>query len=128
MRIGGFLTSLVVMCLPAAAGAQFAMLVPDTAPDPETVFANQCGTCHSLTPGEQRQGPNLAGVFGRQAGRLPGYAYSAGLAGARWRWDATRLDAWIANPQAMVPDTVMPYHQPDPEIRGTIIAFLKEQR
>jgi cytochrome c len=100
---------------------------PPTVLDPATQFANQCGLCHALTAGAQRLGPNLHGVFGRHAGAVPGFSYSPGFAAADWNWDAARLDAWLADPQAMIPGTVMTYRQADPAIRQAIIAYLKEQ-
>lgn len=124
------LASLDIAAAPGAR-AQFVLPLldsPAAAPEPAGQFASQCGTCHSLTPGEQRQGPNLHGVFGRHAGRLPGFAYSSGFAAADWAWDADRLDAWLANPQALVPGAAMPYRQADPAVRRSIITFLQEQR
>ncbi|MGZ5989863.1 MAG: c-type cytochrome, partial [Rhizomicrobium sp.] len=41
-------------------------------------------------------------------------------------WDAARIDAWITNPQAMIPGAVMAYRQSKPEVRAAIIAYLKE--
>ena len=89
-------------------------------------FLKSCGTCHATEPGApSRQGPNLAGVYGRKAGRLQGFKFSAALAGADWTWDAASLDKWIENAQAMRPGVVMPYRQADPEKRAKIIEYLK---
>ena len=74
-----------------------------------------------------RQGPNLAGVYGRKAGTVPGFKYSAGFADADWTWDEAHLDPYLANPQAVIKGGVMGYRQAKPEIRQSIIAFLKEQ-
>jgi cytochrome c len=60
---------------------------------------------------------------GGQGGRL---LYSGGFAKADFVWDDTRLDAYLANPQAMVPGSIMAYRQPKPETRAAIIAYLKE--
>ena len=92
----------------------------------EQQFQRQCSTCHTLDAAEpQRQGPTLAHVYGRQAGRIKGYQYSAGFAKADWTWDESHLDTWITNPQAMIPGAVMPYHQGKPEVRAAIIGYLK---
>ena len=89
-------------------------------------FLKSCGTCHATDSGAPpRQGPNLAGVYGRKAGKLEGFKYSAALAGADWTWDAASLDKWIENAQAMRPGVVMPYRQADPEKRAKIIEYLK---
>lgn len=113
----------------ASAGARAQMALPTPAPiDAATLFVRQCGTCHTLNAAEpQRQGPTLAGVIGRKAGSVPGFHYSAGFAQAGWTWDEDNLDTWIAGPSAMIPGTVMIYHQPNPDIRKRIIGYLKDQ-
>jgi len=109
-----------------AAHAQFTAPVAE-APDGATLFRRQCATCHSLVAGEIRQGPNLAGVYGRPAGSLPGYNYSAGFKAADWAWDESHLDLYLANPQAVIKGGVMGYRQSNADIRRTIIAYLKDQ-
>lgn len=96
-------------------------------PDGATLFRRQCGTCHSLVAGEMRQGPNLAGVYGRKAGTAPGFKYSDGFADADWTWDEAHLDPYLTNPQSVIKGGVMGYRQAKPEIRQAIIAYLKEQ-
>ena len=115
-----------MLALATPAHAQFAPPAA-TPPDGATVFRTQCGTCHSLVPGEVRQGPNLAGVYGRQAGTLPGYKYSAGFAAADWKWDEAHLDPYLTNPQAVIKGGVMGYRQSKPEVRAAVIAYLKDQ-
>jgi cytochrome c len=99
------------------------------APDPAQVFTSQCGVCHSVAAGApHRQGPNLHGVFGRQAGQAENFRYSPALAGAQFTWDEARLDAYLTNPQAAVAGSNMLYRQANPATRAAIITFLKEQR
>jgi cytochrome c len=89
-------------------------------------FLTSCGVCHTVEPGAPpRQGPNLATVYGRTAGSLPGYAYSEALKSSGLVWDAATLDPWIENAQAMRPGVNMPYRQADPAKRALIIAYLK---
>jgi cytochrome c len=96
-------------------------------PDGPTLFKQQCATCHTTNLSDpMRQGPSLFGIVGRRAGAAEGFHYSAGFGKADFVWDDARLDAWIANPQAMLPGTVMAYRQARPEIRAAIIAYLKE--
>jgi cytochrome c len=66
-----------------------------------------CRACHSLDP-EVRglPGPNLAGLIGRAIGGDPAFDYSPVLRKAHnesLRWNATRLDAFLADPAAMFP-------------------------
>ncbi len=96
-------------------------------PDGSTLFKQQCATCHTTnTTDPVRQGPSLHKVIGRHAGKADGFKYSAGFAQADFVWDDARLDAWLTNPQAVVPGAVMAYRQAKPEIRAMIIAYLKE--
>jgi cytochrome c len=130
MRSTAVLFALCLATAPATA-ARAQMTLPDDSsapPDGATLFLNQCGTCHTVEHGAApRQGPNLAGVVGRRAGSLPGFAYSQGFAKADWTWDGAHLDRWLTNPQAMIPSAVMLYRQADDSVRKTIIDWLKDQ-
>ncbi len=72
-------------------------------------------------------GPHLRGVYGRTAGSVEGYQYSATFLSALkgMEWNEAALNVWITNPQAWVPGVYMFYKQPDPEIRRKIILYLK---
>jgi cytochrome c len=95
-------------------------------PDGAALFKQQCATCHATNLSDApRQGPPLAKIVGRQAGKLEGFHYSPGLAQAGFSWDESRLDAWLANPQAVVPGAIMPYRQANAETRALIISYLK---
>ncbi|MHC4041044.1 c-type cytochrome [Bradyrhizobium sp. 23AC] len=97
-------------------------------PDGATLFKQQCAACHTTNLSEPaRQGPPLLKVVGRPAGKVEGFRYSQGLANADFTWDEVRLDAWLSNPQAVIPGVVMAYRQGKPETRAAIIAYLKEQ-
>jgi cytochrome c len=97
------------------------------AADGPTLFRQQCATCHTTNPSEPvRQGPSLFRIIGKPAGKEEGFHYSAGFAKADFVWDDARLDAWLANPQAIIPGANMAYRQPKTETRAAIIAYLKE--
>ncbi len=98
------------------------------APDGAALFKRQCGACHSLTPGETRQGPTLASVYGRKAGSVPGFNYSSGFKTVDFDWDEAHLGPYLTNPRSVIPGGVMAYRQANPEIRHTIIEYLKKQR
>ncbi|WP_439359861.1 c-type cytochrome [Bradyrhizobium sp. DASA03007] len=96
--------------------------------DGATLFKQQCAVCHTTNLSEpMRQGPPLVKIVGRPAGKLNGFRYSENLAKADFAWDEAKLDAWLANPQAVVPGVVMAYRQAKPETRAAIITYLKEQ-
>jgi len=119
----GFCGALLV---PQIAGAQ--MPLPAAKPtDGATLFKQQCATCHTTNPSEPvRQGPSLFKIVGKPAGKVDGFHYSAGFAKADFVWDDSRLDAWLADPQAIIPGSTMAYRQPKAETRTAIIAYLKE--
>jgi cytochrome c len=119
----GFCGALLVA---QVAGAQMPLPTP-TPPNGATLFKQQCATCHTANASEPaRQGPSLFRIVGRPAGKVDGFRYSAAFAKADFVWDDARLDAWLANPQAIVPGSVMAYRQPKTETRAAIIAYLKE--
>lgn len=73
------------------------------------VFA-QCRSCHTINDGGQnRVGPNLHGVFGREIGTVEGFTYSQPVQDADFIWDAAQLDHWLANPQTFLPGNRMAF-------------------
>nr|AQQ74400.1 hypothetical protein [uncultured bacterium]AQQ74869.1 hypothetical protein [uncultured bacterium] len=93
----------------------------------ELAFKNRCRTCHSVREGDNRMGPSLHGIVGAQAGSSQGAAYSQALKSSDIVWDEEKLDAFIENPDAVVPGNNMkPYGGlPNPEERKQIIRYLK---
>ncbi len=72
--------------------------------------AARCRSCHTFTPGGPNMtGPNLHGVFGRQAGGKAGYNYSPALKAAGFAWDGERLDHWLENPKKFLPGNKMSF-------------------
>jgi cytochrome c len=87
----------------------------------------QCQACHEVTPdGPTLVGPNLAGVYGRKAGSLPGYDYSAPLKSSGLVWNGGNLDKWLTNPAALVPGTKMAFSGiSSQDLRADVIAYLR---
>jgi cytochrome c len=84
-----------------------------------------CMICHSLDQNEI--GPRHRGVFGRKAGAIGDYAYSAALKASGIVWNETTLDRWLTDPPALVPGTKMAFSLEDAQDRADVIAFLKEK-
>ncbi|MEQ1714969.1 MAG: c-type cytochrome [Hyphomicrobium sp.] len=122
--VGGLTTGSALEAVAGEAGGQTDLAAAGAQ------FLKSCGTCHTVEPkAEIRQGPNLSGVIGRTAGTLaefPTYSEALKKAGAGGLvWTEEALDKWITASMEMVPDSAMPYSQPDPEKRKLVIAYLK---
>jgi cytochrome c len=90
----------------------------------KAVFEKRCTGCHAMEV--DREGPRLAGVFGRKAGSVSGFAYSAGLKNSGVTWTEATLEKWLSDPDLMVPDNNMSFSVPKAEERRDLIAFLKQ--
>jgi cytochrome c len=73
-----------------------------------------------------REGPRLAGVYGRKAGGVAGFTYSTGLKSLGVMWNDATLEKWLSDPDSMVPDNNMSFGVPKAEERRDLIAFLKQ--
>ncbi len=71
-----------------------------------------------------RIGPRHAGVVGRRAGSVAGFAYSDALVRSGLTWNAQSLDRWLADPEAVVPGQRMGYRLADAQARADIVAYL----
>ena len=87
----------------------------------------QCRACHELKPsGAALVGPHLAGIVGRKAAAVAGFAYSPALAGQSFAWDRERLDRWLAAPGKMLPGNTMAFAGlASAEDRAALIAYLE---
>jgi len=99
--------------------------------DPGARAFQKCFACHSLDPRETNlPGPNLHKLFGRVAGSLPGFDYSGVMVAAGRQkglvWDERTLDRYLAEPEALVPGTLMALVPiKDPAERQAVIEYLK---
>jgi len=85
-----------------------------------------CQACHSLDPGRNLIGPSLAGLIGRRAGTASGFDYSQAMKQANITWDAKSLDAYLADPQKVVPGNKMPFGGLKSDLdRQELVAFLE---
>lgn len=91
----------------------------------QELYESRCGGCHSLD--SNRVGPAHRGVFGRKAGTAPGFGYSPAVKNSGVVWDDKTLDAWLTNPQALIPGQRMNFRVATAEDRADIIAYLRQQ-
>jgi cytochrome c len=87
------------------------------------LYESRCTGCHSLD--QDRIGPRHRGVIGRKAGAVPGFEYSPALRASRLVWSPRTLDAWLTNPERLIPGQRMNYSVPDASDRAAVIAYLE---
>lgn len=96
----------------------------------QSVFLRDCAFCHQI--GEDAQngvGPQLNRIYDRGAGSIEGFNYSRGLRrmgidGLVWTYET--LDAYVANPRALVSGTRMSYRGlRNEQERHDLLAYLR---
>jgi len=88
----------------------------------ETVF-KACAACHNDKPGAL--GPSLKGVYGRKAGALEDFRYSAAMKRTDLVWDEPNLKEYITDPQAKVKGNRMPFSGlQNPSDIDDVVAYL----
>ena len=121
MRVRSALSLAAMLALAAAVDTAAAA---DAAHGQE-LYESRCGGCHSLDA--NRVGPAHRGVYGRKAGSAPNFNYSAAVKNSGVVWEAKTLDAWLTNPQALIPGQRMNFRIAAAEDRADIIAYLRQQ-
>lgn len=96
---------------------------PGDAVHGKQIYESRCTGCHSVET--NRTGPKHFGVFGRKAGSVSDYEYSAALKKAKFKWNENTLDQWLKNPNAFVPGSKMGFSVPDKTDRLDLISYLK---
>ena len=115
-RIGGLALALLL------AGSAVAYAEGDPAKG-EQVY-HRCQGCHSID--RNRIGPMHKGLFGRTAGSVPGFDYSAAMKNSGIVWTAATLDLFLQGPRQMVPGTKMTFvGLPKAQDRADLIAYLE---
>ena len=90
----------------------------------EAVYA-RCQGCHALA--HDRTGPRHCALFGRKAGSVPGFAYSAAMRRSNIVWTRASLDRFLTAPMRAVPGTSMGYDGvKDAAERAALIDWLRQ--
>jgi cytochrome c len=97
----------------AAAPAEevpLAALLAEADPARGEKLARQCAACHTFEEGGKVGiGPNLYKVVGGPRAHDPNFNYSAAMKEAGGSWNFEAIDAFITNPRATVPGTIMSF-------------------
>jgi len=109
----------------ARAAMAITVIAPAAAADLDhgrQVFA-ACAACHTERP--DALGPSLKGIVGRRSAALDDFRYSGPLRRANLVWDDANLRAFLANPQAKVAGTRMPFDGlSNPQDLDDVMAYL----
>lgn len=95
---------------------------PGDAVKGQALYTARCAACHSVD--SNKVGPAHRGVMGRRVGGLKGYKYSDELAQSRLRWTPQTLNAWLQDPEELVPGQRMGFQVDDLQERADLIAWL----
>lgn len=93
---------------------------------------NQCRACHTANEGGRNGvGPNLYRVYGRAAGSIEGFRYSAPMrakASEGLVWNEANLRAYLADPKAVVPAGTMSFagFKDNAQNISDVIAYLRQ--
>ena len=127
----------IVIALPVASVEVMAMddakMIKKMVKRGKKVAIKQCFACHDITADKQnRVGPPLWGVYGKPAGSVEGYEYSAAHLSKADSivWDEATLDAYLQDPKALIPDNkiafpVVGVKPMSDKQRKNVIEFLK---
>ena len=129
MRLGTICSLVVSLLLCTAHHSLAAEPGPTSAATDDVTSGREvfriCQACHSLDPGRNLIGPSLAGLIGRKAGTEPGFDYSQAMKQASITWDTKSLNAYLADPQKVVPGNRMPFGGLKSDLdRQELVAFL----
>ena len=90
----------------------------------EKVF-EMCRACHSPDGAPNEVGPGLRGVVGRRAGARDDFRYSPAMKRSGITWTAQTLDAFLADPQKVVPANRAAFDGvPNARDRADLIAWM----
>jgi cytochrome c len=120
--IAAALMTMTLLIAPAAMPVHAADLAAG-----QKMFA-RCRICHAIAAGAPSTvGPNLHGLFGRKAGSLPGFDYSAAMKASGVTWNADTLSEYLRDPRGFIPGSRMafPGIEQDAEL-ADLIAYLKQ--
>ena len=115
----------------AAAALAAAAAAADDYTDPgRRIFERRCQTCHGggAAPPDVPIGPNLVGIFGRQAGTGSSGVHSRAVAESGTVWTRSSLRRYLSDPGREIPGAIMPVQVQDPRELDDLLNYLQTLR
>jgi cytochrome c len=78
---------------------------------------------------QNRVGPHLVGIFGREAGAVDGFNYSPAMANSGIVWDDDTIGEYLADPRGYIPGNRMAFAGlRNPEQIADVIAYMRSKQ
>ncbi|MEM9739134.1 MAG: cytochrome c family protein [Pseudomonadota bacterium] len=88
----------------------------------------KCMSCHVVAEGQNRVGPSLYGIIGREAGSIEGFRYSSANSDSGITWTEPVMFAYLEKPQEFIRGTTMAFPGlPSAQERVDVIAYIKQE-
>lgn len=111
---------------PATADSPIAAAFAQADPARGQAAFRVCAACHAADKPQNRVGPHLMGLLGRDIASVEGFAYSDALKRLEGEWTLEALDGWLENPRGYAPGNKMGFPGvKDIQTRADIIAYLE---
>ncbi|MGH6905956.1 MAG: c-type cytochrome [Geminicoccaceae bacterium] len=119
-RVGRPIVLPVACLLLAGAGAAHAA---GDAEQGATVF-KKCQACHAVEEEENKIGPHLVGIFGREAGSIEDFRYSGAMKDSGIVWQDDTITAYLKAPKSYLPGTKMLFAGMKDDEIADLLAYL----
>lgn len=127
-RLAGAGLALLILGFDTAGAETLGEVLAAADPAKGAAVFDSCRPCHSIEKGGSTVvGPNLWGVVGGPVGHIEDYDYSEALEDFGGDWQVDRLDAFLEDPQGLVPGSRMVFGGvKNPADRANLIAYLNQ--
>lgn len=99
-----------------------------TPEDGEMDFTRKCSSCHDLKQNASHgKGPNLWNVFGRKAGSIPGFEFSAAMKSSGHTWNLATLNHYLTDTEQAIPGRTMNFRGiRQDKVRAGLLRYLMQ--